>query len=54
MPAKTNIYEKLEPNPPHAKKRLSLYPLSLDDALRAALKTPLPGKQPRAEAKGRK
>jgi hypothetical protein len=37
-----------------AKKRLTLHPLALDDALRAALKTPLPGKEPRAEAKGRK
>jgi hypothetical protein len=35
-------------------KRLSLYPLKLDDALRAALNTPLPGKQPRAQAKGQK
>ena len=42
------------PNPPHAKKRLTLYPLTLDDALRAALKTPLPGKRARAEARGRK
>ena len=39
---------KPDPNPPHAKKRLSLHPLSLEDALRAALKTPLPGKRARA------
>lgn len=37
-----------------ASKRLSLYPLSLDNALLAALKTPLPGKEPRARAKARK
>ena len=51
MSATTN---KPEPNPPHAKKRLSLHPLTLDEALRAALQTPLPGKQARAEAKGQK
>ena len=45
---------KPDPNPPHAKKRLTLHPLALEDALRAALKTPLPGKEPRAAAKGRK
>ena len=45
-----------ESNPSHYRKPLSLHPLSLDEALRAALKTPLPGKKPRAEAKpqGRK
>jgi hypothetical protein len=42
------------PNPPHAKKRLTLHPLTLEDALRAALRTPLPGKQARAETKAQK
>lgn len=40
--------------PKPTSKRLSLYPLTLDNALRAALKTPLPGKQARARAKARK
>ena len=46
MTTKTDSTAKPKPT----SKRLSLYPLSLDAALRAALKTPLPGKQARAKA----
>ena len=45
---------KTDAAPKPASKRLTLHPLTLDDALRAALKTPLPGKQARAEAKPQK
>jgi len=41
-------------SPKPTSKRLTLHPLSLDKALRAALKTPLPGKQARARAKRQK
>jgi len=37
-------------NPPHAKKRLSLWPLKPEEALRKALTTPPPGRKPK-EAK---
>jgi len=40
--------------PKPTSKRLTLHPLSLDKALRAALKTPLPGKRARARVKARK
>ena len=45
---------KTDEKPRPASKRLTLHPLTLDNALRAALKTPLPGKQARARAKARK
>jgi hypothetical protein len=42
------------PAEPKPSKRLTLHPLTLEDALRAALRTPLPGKQARAETKAQK
>jgi len=46
--------EKTVEKPKPASKRLTLHPLSLDNALRAALRTPLPGKQARAKPKPQK